>query len=62
MSRGESAVFVVPAELMRAQPPPPPADPPATQQQQQLPCLLPDPPAKAVQVEVQLELISLVQV
>jgi hypothetical protein len=68
MCKGERALFVVPASAMQAQPPvSSPGD--ATSQlqgsEQQaggLACLLPPPPAKAVQLEVELELLSVIQV
>ena len=58
MTKGERSVFVVDASLMK---PGNDADSDQGQGRRQ-PCLLPEPPAKASQVELEIELISLVQV
>jgi hypothetical protein len=57
MTKGERSVFVVDASLMK-----PGTDSGVESQRQRQPCLMPEPPAKASQVELEIELISLVQV
>lgn len=67
MSKGEKSVFILPADQLAA-----PAASSSTQQagqgqqssssQQQQEALIPQPPAKAVQVELSIQLHNLVQV
>jgi hypothetical protein len=60
MCKGERSLFIIPASAM--QPQADLGDGTSQQQKEGVTCLLPPPPAKAVQLEVELELLSVVQV
>jgi hypothetical protein len=60
MCKGERSLFIIPASAM--QPQTDTGDCTSQQQAGGMTCLLPPPPAKAVQLEVELELLSVVQV
>ncbi|KAL6761780.1 hypothetical protein V8C86DRAFT_765815 [Haematococcus lacustris] len=64
MCRGERALYILPTTALQPPSPPTLVDPESTSQSvlPHSPCLLPAPPAKSLQLEVELELLEVMQV